>query len=83
MIRFVECDYKEVEKPTRSNLTNLLAAFENRHIKCAKIEDSTYCSPRCGANTINRRAKSLNLFHIKAVVRNGNIYLVNQILNKD
>ena len=78
-MRFVKCDFNEVEKKRKSNLSKLILEFRDSGIKCAKLEDWKYCSPRCGAGTINRSAKNLKLHHIKAVVIDDNIYLINTI----
>ena len=79
-MKFTECDINEIVKKKRSNLTKLLFEFRDCEIKCAKLKDWKYCSPRCGAGTINRRAKGLKMPHIKAVVRDEEIYLVNNAL---
>ena len=80
-MKFTKCDYSKIDKPIRTNLTKLLLDFQKCEIKCAKVEDWEYCSPQCGASTINRRAKSLKLFHIKAIVRDEEIYIINNLID--
>ena len=59
-----------------TNITNLLDSFMESGIKVAKLEDWEYVTAQSGAGTINRAAKRLGIHTVKAVVRNGEIFLI-------
>lgn len=61
-----------------TNITNLLDRFMESGIEVAKLEDWDYVTAQSGAGTINRAAKRLGIHTVKAIVRNGEIFLVRQ-----
>ena len=74
-MRFTE--YKgRIRKKT--NVTKLIDDFTNSGIQVAKLEDWEYVTAISGAGTINRAAKRLGIHTVKAVTRNGEIFLVRQ-----
>lgn len=75
---FVKYDYKKLRKNT--NLTKLVLDFEASNEKCVKLEDWKYCSAESGANNIKRVAKRLERPYIRAIVRKGEIFLVNDLI---
>lgn len=62
----------------KTNVTKLIDDFLASGIKIAKLEDWEYVTALSGAGTINRAAKKLGIRTIKAITRNGEIFLVRQ-----
>lgn len=62
----------------KANVTKLIDDFLNSGMQVAKLEDWEYVTAISGAGTINRTAKRLGIRTIKAVTRNGEIFLVRQ-----
>lgn len=74
-MRFTE--YKgKIRKITKIN--KLLDDFIASGIKVAKLEDWEYSTASGGAGNINRSAKTFGINTVKAITRNGEIFLVRQ-----
>lgn len=77
-MRFVACNETIF---ARSDNFRLLSEFVDSGLKCAKIEGSTHSDPHCCASSLNLSAKRYNFFSVKAVVRKGEVYLVNESID--
>lgn len=77
-MKFRECELEQVKK--RNSLFNLIEDFSNSGLKCAILEDWKYVSANVGARAINSAAVTYKRKHIKARIRNGNIYLINELI---
>ena len=62
----------------KANVTKLIDDFHNSGMQVAKLEDWEYVTAISGAGTINRAAKREGIRTIKAITRNGEIFLVRQ-----
>lgn len=62
----------------RTNINKLLDDFLASGIKVAKLENWEYCTAGGGAGNINRSAKTFGIKTVKAITRNGEIFLVRQ-----
>lgn len=77
-MRFVACDETIF---ARSDNFRLLSEFVDSGLKCAKVEGSHHKSPHYCASSLNQSAKRYNFFSVKAVVRNGELYLINESID--
>ena len=84
-MKFTECEFDKVKYRAyykRSKVYDLLLNFVNAHIKCAKIEDWQYKDAMVGARVINVSIKHFKFAGIRAISRNGEIYLVNELVQE-
>lgn len=79
-MKLVEYDYKKLR--IYSNNTKILTDFQKSELKCAKLEDWSWANAGVGARALNGSCKNLKLYHIKAIVRCGEIYLVNEAITE-
>lgn len=75
---FKEFDYKKLKR--RSNLYKLLEDFRNSGIKCAILENWNYVNAAVGARSINSACANYKHPYIKAVTKDGQIYLINDLI---
>ena len=80
-MRFEEYDYKKIKR--RANLFKLITDFQKSGFKCAKLEDLQYVSAAVGARALNAACKHYKIKHIKAVIKKGDIFLINELLHSD
>ena len=66
----------------RCKIQKTLQAFVESNIAIARADmaEKEYAKPRSCQLTNNKSAKSMRLDHIRAAVRNGEIYLINTLL---
>lgn len=84
-MKFTECDFDKVKYKAyykRTKIYDLVLAFVNAHIKCAKIEDWQYKDATVGARVINVSIKHFKFAGIRAISRGGEIYLVNELVQE-
>lgn len=77
-MRFVAYDIKKLRRNGKPS--KMLVEFSEAGIKCARVEDWKYASAETGARSINESAQKLHMPHIRASVRNGEIYLINDLV---
>lgn len=76
-------EVKETPKGFRSTkILKLIEDFRDSGIAVARLEDWNYATPASGAGTINRAAERFGMSYIKARSMNGEIYLVNELVDK-
>lgn len=73
-MKFVPCNETIY---ARSDNFRLLDEFMQSGLKCARVEGSTHKKPCSCTSSLNESAKRFNFFSVKAVVRNGEVYLIN------
>ena len=76
-MKFKEYDYKKVK--IYNDLYKLLEEFRDSGLKCAILEDVQYSNAEVGARSINQSCARYNYPYIKAVVNNGQIFLINKL----
>lgn len=84
-MKFTECDFDKVKYRAfqkRTKIYGVLLDFVNAHIKCAKIEDWHYKDAMTGARVINVSIKHFKFAGIRAISRDGEIYLVNELVQE-
>lgn len=67
---------KRYFKPTK--LYAVLMEFANSGHTAVRVDDHGYKNVNGGANAFNKSAKTFNMPHIKAITRNGNLYLIKE-----
>ena len=80
-MKFTNYDYKKLRR--RSNLFKLITDFQKSCFKCAKLEEWEYVNADIGARSINNACKTYKILHVKAVVNDGEIFLVNELIRSD
>lgn len=80
-MKFTECDFDKAYYK-RTKIYDLVLAFVNAHIKCAKVEDWQYKDANTGARVINVSIKHFKFAGIRAISRDGEIYLVNELVQE-
>jgi hypothetical protein len=80
-MKLIPCKKSELKKATRTPLYRLIKEFAESGCECAEVYGGSehYCTPNCGANTINRAIKNYKVPQIKAIVNNGEIYLIKEL----
>ena len=78
---FKEYNFKEL-KPIRTKMFKFLTDFQNSGLKCAKIEDWNYVSAESCQSSILAACKHYKILNIKAVIRKGEIFLVNTLISE-
>ena len=84
-MNFTQCDYDSVRHGNfykRTHIYALVLDFVNAHIKCAKVENWNYKDASVGARVINVSIKRFKFAGIRAISRNGEIYLVNELVQE-
>ena len=84
-MKFTQCDFDDVkyrEFYKRTKIYDLVYSFLNAHIKCARVEDWKYKDATVGARVINVSIKRFKFAGIRAISRNGEIYLVNELVQE-
>ena len=66
----------------RSSNLELLEEFANSGIDCVKVEDWTQSTPNSCAGSLNSSIKRYNLYGIRAISRDGEVYLIKSSLFK-
>lgn len=82
-MKFTAHNYDDLRKSKRPcKLIKLVIDFKNSGLKCAKIEDWKYPSAYIGANVITASCKRQKVYpSIRAITRDNEIYLINDIKN--
>lgn len=78
-MRLVECDKSEINLKNYKKKTRWLEVideFMESDVKCCRIEDYTNKSAASCESSLNHAIKRYNKKGIKAVIRNGIVYLV-------
>lgn len=79
-MNLIPCRKSDLKKTPKTDLFRLIKEFANSDAECAVIVGATkhYCTPNCGANTINRAIKNYKIPRMKAIVNDGKVYLVKE-----
>ena len=79
-MNLIPCKKSELKKTPKTDLFRLIKDFANSDAECALIAGGTehYCTPNCGATTINRAIKQHKVPQIKAIINDGEIYLIKE-----
>lgn len=80
---FVECEEIEPRGKNRTpkqSVSKLICDFANAGIKYAQIKDIEYKNIDIGHRSFSNIIRRLKMFHIKIVVRGGELYLVNTLI---
>lgn len=78
-MRLVECDINKVDLKSyksKCKWLKIIDEFVESDVKCCRIEDYTNKSAASCESSLNHAIKRYNKKGIKAVIRNGEIYLV-------
>lgn len=78
-MRLVECDINKVDLKSymgKSKWMTLIDEFVESDMKCCRIEDYTNKDAKSCSGALNYAIKRYNKKGIKAVIRNGIVYLV-------
>lgn len=68
----------KVRKP-KSNLQKLLKDFTESGMKCAKVTEFNHKSAKILVSALSWAITRYRLYHLKAVMRGGEVYLVNEV----
>lgn len=81
---FVECSEDAIEtkkEPNRKQpLTKIIYAFIGTGFKCARLEDMNYKNIDTAYKSFVNTIWKEKLSHIKVIMRNDNLYLVNTLI---
>lgn len=76
-MRMVQCDISEVKKGYKmSSNYDIIEKFAESDMDCVKIEDYTQQTAFSCAGSLNGSIKRYHKAGIKAIVSNGNVYLI-------
>lgn len=64
-----------------SNL-DILTKFAESGLECMKVEEYTHSSAYKCASSLNTSAPRFSMPHLRAIVRDGNVYLINTLMTK-
>lgn len=68
---------KELKKGyKRTKLHKILLEFAESDYNAARLDDHEYKNANSGTNALNQSAKNFGMPHIRAITRNGNIFLL-------
>jgi hypothetical protein len=76
-MRLIPADINEVKRPY-ARINDLILEFHESNLNCVKVEGYTQKTAFSCANSLRVSAKRLGLFHIKAMVRKDNVYLIKE-----
>ena len=83
MMTLVPANAKEVLKRygyAKTKVLRVLEEFEASGHACVRIYNHNYRSGVSCRNALTKSAKRFGMTHIKACLRNGNVYLINTTL---
>lgn len=81
-MKFTKYKFEEIKPSIRAKWFNLLMDFQNSGIKFAKLEDWKHQTAESCQSTIIASCKYYKITHIKAVIRRGEIFLVNTAISE-
>lgn len=79
-MHLVPYDKSKLKRTPKTNLFKLVKEFVDSDADCAMVAGAAehYATPSVGATTINESIKRYKFAQIRAVVNNGEIYLVKE-----
>lgn len=75
-MKMTPCILPEVSTTKKTKNFMILESFANSEADCVKLEDHGYCSATSCASSLHNSIQIFNMYGIKAVIRNGDVYLV-------
>ena len=76
-MKFTSVTEKEMKKGyKRTKLHTILLEFSESDYNAARLDDHEYKTANSGASALRQAAKNFGMPHIRAIVRNGNIFLL-------
>lgn len=67
---------KLTRKHTRTNIQKYIEKFIDMDIACAKVDGYECKSTHIAVQTLNRSTKRYGYYHVKAIERENNVYLI-------